>query len=157
MFQNMVTPVRSSGGGTYTSIASAVPAMTSNTTPTGYVASASSVYSGNYDAYKAFNEDETGFAPNTESSNQWIKIEFPTETFIFAAALRALSGTGNANPTVYGSNDDVNYTELLNTLPMTNVKTIFETVGSYKYYKIIATRGWSTSGSGYKIYLYTMI
>jgi hypothetical protein len=71
-----------------------VPTMTSNTAPTGYVASASSSYGVGYEAFRAFNAvaqntDAWYTPPGTISG--WIRIQLPTPTTVGSVTLTAPS------------------------------------------------------------------
>lgn len=60
-----------------------VPTMTSNTTPSG-VASASSEYSSGYQAFMAFDGDDSSrWVPTAGSNTSWIQYAFPTSVRIY--------------------------------------------------------------------------
>ena len=127
-----------------------VPTMTSNTTPSGYVASASSIYGSGYEAYKAFDNNASTFW-NASGSSDYIQIEFPTAVVI--KYVRALVQDSNKIGTykIQASNDgfssDVH--DLTDTLSMTsvNVETFLNNDVAYKYYRFnqLSITGGSTS------------
>lgn len=93
---------------------SAIPIMTSNTSPSG-IASASSMYSSTYDAWKAF--DEKSLSTMWQSANNslpsWIAYEFETPKQIVGYKLIARNITYSPKDWVFeGSNDSVNWVKL---------------------------------------------
>ena len=86
-----------------------VPVMTSNTTPAGYTASASS-YDGTYEPYKAFNDD-VNFGTIWRSASgepQWVQCEFSTPKAINKIRFGNSNGTGGnyiKSFKVYGINN----------------------------------------------------
>lgn len=75
----------------------AIPIMTSNTTPTG-IASASSVYGTQYPAWRAFNDNVSDswisqYTSGTVQTNQWIRYDFVTPKNIIKYSIDALFGT----------------------------------------------------------------
>lgn len=68
-----------------------IPTMTSNTTPEGE-ASASSIYSSEYDVYKAFNENSTDMWISASDPPQWIQYTFASPVFIHTLYLRNYGG-----------------------------------------------------------------
>lgn len=99
------------------------PVMTSNTTPSPYTASASSVYSSTYDAWKAFNEtlvdSNDAWATATNSATGWIKLDFGTPTKIDAITIvmrNIVTETSGVQPKtfiLYGSNDDSSFEQIM--------------------------------------------
>jgi hypothetical protein len=67
----------------------ALPVMTSNTTPNG-IASASSIFTTDYDAWQAFNRtiDALGWASDSPTFPQWLSYEFPVEKVITGYLIR---------------------------------------------------------------------
>ena len=100
-----------------------IPAMTSNTSPSGYVASASSQYS-TRSPYRAFDgvwgEDSVDRNKNNtwtgySSAPQWLQIELPTAKVIKKAAL--MWGWSSSAGTycyfkIQGSNDGSNWADI---------------------------------------------
>jgi hypothetical protein len=126
--------------------------MTSNTTPSPFVASASSAYSG-YDAYRAFNRtngNQNGWSSAVNDvTNSWLQINIGTPRIITKYSIQTVGGNWES-PYYYffpktwqllGSNDGTNfdvldnidaknltlsnytkYTYILNTKPLTKYK-----------------------------------
>lgn len=131
------------------SIENAIPVMTSNTTPSG-VASASSVNSSGFDAYKAFNgiqDERYGWASNSPIS--WLQYQFPQKKIIYkySLAMRTNStyyATGEPPKTwtFEGSNDGVNWTILdTQTNNTTLARGVIEEYGisnskAFTYYRV---------------------
>lgn len=96
------------------------PVMTSNTTPSPYVVTASSIYSSTYDAWKAFNgtvtDDNDCWATVNGTITGWIKIDFGSSTKIRAVSIQCrtmLTTTSSMNTFIlYGSNDNIIFEEL---------------------------------------------
>ncbi len=74
------------GGSTYP------PTMTSNTTPAPYVASASTIFSTTYDAWKAFDSDPNSYW-NTSIGNTsgWLKLDFGSTTSIGSYLIQSIA------------------------------------------------------------------
>lgn len=123
--------------------------MTSNSTPSPLVASASSEYPGGYEAYRAFDgvKSNDGWWTSSGSSG-WLKLDFGsgnTKTI----TKYAITGQGTtyltSNPknwTFEGSNDNSNWT-VLNTQSNISMWTNFETkiftftnTNAYRYYRL---------------------
>lgn len=142
------------------------PIMTSNTTPSPYVVSASSSQS-NRDAYRAFdgikNNVANGWATNSTTSG-WIKLDFGSPIKCSAISITSRSTNGEPSPIpafigtteapknfkIYGSNDDMSYdlvlsleNEVLWTPEETRLYN-FETSVTYRYYKLMIS-----SNNGY--------
>ncbi|MCM3274339.1 hypothetical protein M3691_36975, partial [Paenibacillus elgii] len=68
-----------------------IPKMTSNTSPTPYVASASSAHSANYDAWIAFNggDGTTYWTPGNGIKKGWIKIDLNIPKIISRYSIKA--------------------------------------------------------------------
>jgi hypothetical protein len=91
------------------------PVMTSNTTPTPYVVTASSVYGAGYEEYRAFNNVlGTDKWVTNASVTGWIKLDFGSEKQIDAFSVYSALAT-NAPKTfiLYGSLDDINYEQII--------------------------------------------
>lgn len=71
------------------------PQMTSNTIPTPYVTSASSIYGASYEPWKAFNsiynQPEDCWATRAGTTDGWIKFDFGTKTRVSAFSIHAMS------------------------------------------------------------------
>ncbi|MBE5221589.1 carbohydrate-binding protein [Pectobacterium sp. A113-S21-F16] len=91
---------------------SIVPTMTSNTSPAGYVASASSEYPGSgYQAWNAFTASNNYWCsrlPMGQSGDnpEWLMIRFPSKMGIYNYSIKATSGYGNESWNLQGSNDE---------------------------------------------------
>ena len=96
-----------------------VPQMTSNTAPEG-TASASSIYSSDYDAFKAFDKN-TGscwVAASSAFTDQWLGYYFPAgvEVFVHTVSVRNhTSSWGAKDVRVQRSNDGTNWETVLET------------------------------------------
>lgn len=134
-----------------------VPVMSTNTTPYG-VASASSIYSSDFSAWKAFDfSQQRGWAASASGlTDAWVQYEFVTPMVIkkFVATMGTNSYLNNMK--VQGSNDgfvsDIN--DLL-TFSVSASATIVENVTNstpYKYYRVFGTT--NTSGAGYHFQFY---
>ncbi|MGV2886787.1 hypothetical protein [Paenibacillus taichungensis] len=90
----------------------AIPNMTSNTSPSG-VASASSVASsGNYSIWSAFSDSGSGWETNSTLTG-WIAYEFPSQKLIYRYSIGQTSRTYNPISWFFeGTNDDINWTQL---------------------------------------------
>ncbi|MGG3504994.1 discoidin domain-containing protein [Paenibacillus lautus] len=98
----------------YLSKENAIPAMTSDTTPSG-IASASSMFNSRIFAYLAFNrvQETSGWTSNTINPS-WIQYEFPTPKLIRRYSMKS-DGYPNRMAkdwTLLGSNDGVNWVTL---------------------------------------------
>jgi hypothetical protein len=127
--------------------------MTSDTTPAPYVVSASSNYSTDYPAWKAFDgtfiDVLDAWATASTTTSGWIKFDFGASTKVDAITLYARynsNGTEIATPKtfiVYGSDDDMNYEQIvsLQNQIIWNSKEgrqfKFDTSVDYRYYKIV--------------------
>jgi len=145
--------------------------MTANTTYIlglgNVVASASSVYDGNTEAWKAFNgvtlsdfwhsattysTDGTysGSASLGGYSGEWLKIEFPIQLFLNYSVLYARNTLPQRlvkNGYLLASNDDTNWSvvQYINRTPEAYTETSFVLVDKYiqrpfKYYAVVATK-----------------
>lgn len=129
-----------------------VPTMTSNTTPSGYVASATSSLSSSYDAYKAFNGSYS-----TGTTDRWLStqdteggrltIKFPSAVCIKKSSIveYCADQTQTHNETtiyVEGSNDGTTWSDTLGSLVLTdankkNIQNItLNNNASYLYYSV---------------------
>lgn len=129
------------------------PVMTSNRTPSPYVASGSSLLSANYDYYKAFNNtliDSSDAWANNGTVSGWLKFDFGIPTNIDAFSIYARDevatpvATAPKQFTLLGSNDDLNFTVIKEVIfPQTDWKQresrLFklDTTYSFRYYKLI--------------------
>nr|WP_237613361.1 hypothetical protein [Pectobacterium parmentieri] len=90
---------------------SIIPTMTSNTSPLGYVASASSEFSGSqYQAWNAFNAQSSYWCSKltmvqSGDKPEWIALKFPTSKNIYKYSIKS-SGYKNVSWILQGSNDD---------------------------------------------------
>ncbi|MBU7316167.1 LamG-like jellyroll fold domain-containing protein [Paenibacillus oleatilyticus] len=125
-----------------------IPAMTSNTSPSPYVASASSAHSANYDAWRAFNggDGTTYWTPPNGTKSGWIKIDLNSPKIISRYSIRANHQYANtASPkewTFEGSNNDKDWVILDTRINETNwivsERRIFTLSNSsgYRYYRL---------------------
>lgn len=134
-----------------------VPTMTSDTTPSG-VASASSIYSAEYAAWKAFNFSESkGWAAHgSYTTDAWVRYEFDNPMVIKRFVATMTSGSYLNNMKVQGSNtgNSDDFTDLL-TFSVSASGTITENVNNstaYKYYRVFGTT--NTNGYGYHFQFY---
>lgn len=104
------------------------PKMTSNTTPAPYVASASTVFSASYTAWKAFDQtagpsggDSWHSAVGSVPGNAWLQIDLgaPTRVGRYMIASRGIGNSGGTGWTssagtweLLGSNDGVSWTSV---------------------------------------------
>lgn len=119
-----------------------IPAMTSNTSPSG-VASASSIFGATNDAWKGFDGTASSWRANSLTTG-WLQYEFPTKYKVNKYSVTS-SATTTYTPkswTFEGSNDGLVYT-ILDT--QNNVTSwfnseekvfSFENINPYKYYRI---------------------
>ena len=142
-----------------------VPTMTSNTTPSGYVASSNNYLSG-FDPYKAFNgvvgsaTDSNRWASKANESDAYLVIKFNSQIILkLINILPALSANGETPQTytfvLEGSNDNSNYDILLtkqiqNTQGAQYNKIIIENPDNtpYLYYRYRITNGYVVLGGG---------
>lgn len=94
-----------------------IPAMTSNTTPSG-IASASSINSAAYDAWKAFDKADTtnGWMSSTGIISGWLAYEFSETKLITEYTLKCNTATPQRMPknwTLEGSNDNFTTFDIL--------------------------------------------
>lgn len=144
-----------SGSTSSSALVSAIPAMTSNTTPSG-VASASSCYPGSY-AYAAFDGLTGGWPSNSVGCPGWLQYQFPSPVVIKSYAIMPWSvDTWNGRVITgwkfQGSNDGSNWTDLDTrsvaavTWQQFGVKYFNTTnTSAYAYYRLYIT---SNNGNG---------
>lgn len=142
--------------------ADVTPVMTSNTTPSGFVVSASSVH-GTYGCWYAFDGvDSTASIGNRiwhsgAGIPQWIMLKFPAQIKVvrFSVKNRADIDTGKPyGPTAFelqGSNDGVEF-DTLGTYTASGAlgkENLFwvQTPGEYQYYRLYITDTGYTAGS----------
>ena len=129
------------------------PLMTSNTTPSPYVVSASSVYGSVSQPWKAFDNlmtsEATSWLTAIGNVTGWIKIDFSIETRINAFSVgNCVSSISNQFPKsiiLYGSNDDLYYDyikKIDSQILWDNIKTETRLYNldfsvTYRYYKIM--------------------
>lgn len=132
---------------------SLIPAMTSNTAPKG-VASASSVYSSSYPAWKAFDGRDVsdGWASSGTTFPQWLKYDFGEPETVGKYTIRGRNSTNadDLRQTIkdwefQGSNDDVNWTTLDKRVGEANWNRSekreyeFKNTTAYRYYRVFIT------------------
>lgn len=119
-----------------------IPAMTSNTTPSG-TASASSYNSG-HEAYKAFDRDDTTYwSPTNGSTSGSVQYDFGSQKVATKATVKGLyaSEVRIKNFKIQASNDGVSFVDLYsgvypndNTEPVETID--LNNVTGYRYYKL---------------------
>jgi hypothetical protein len=135
--------------------------MTSNTAPSPMVASASSIRSTDYDAWKAFNHSVTGVSNDwmavQNTTTGWLKIDFGSATAVdgYTVSVCTTGGYGTACPknwTFQGSNNDTDWTTLDTRTDQTawsdlEMRTYaFANSTAYRYYRLnITANNGSTS------------
>jgi hypothetical protein len=131
------------------SLVNITPVMTSNTTPSPYVVSASGIYSTDHDAWKAFDNitaGTQGWVTQNGAITGWLKIDFGSTTKISAISIVGDGSSGNVSPKsflLYGSSDDIVYEKLMECnneiLWLLSEERIYKLPidVSYRYYKII--------------------
>jgi hypothetical protein len=130
-----------------------VPTLTSNTSATPIVVSASSIYNSSYDAWKAFNNTNVDnvdcwvTASNTVTG--WLKVDFGNPRIVnkYTITARNYSDTTTAPKTwtFEGSNDNTNWTVLdtrtneINWVLAQKREYVFNNNIAYRYYRINIT------------------
>lgn len=151
----MANLVRVGGGSRPKVPKSLVPIMTSNTSPSGYVASASSTYNSNLQPYLAFDGVDSGGNDHWLSAkgkvvNEWLQIELPK-----AEVCRCLEYYIGTNDNIsamktfklQGSNDGQLFDDLgtfTNDTTTLKEKRIYAVANerAYKYYRITVLSGY---------------
>ena len=118
-----------------------VPIMTSDTLPSGYIASASSVYGGN-NAFNAFDMSATTFWHWSTTGTQWIQIQIPNgiaATKVEVMKRTTLTNLGNW--TLAGSVNGTAFIPLTTqtSMPTTLTAYTFTNTVKYWYYRITFT------------------
>jgi hypothetical protein len=127
--------------------------MTSNTAPEG-VASASSIYSSSYDAFKAFDKNTSTYWYAGGSTPQWIQYQFVSPVFVHTITLTGNSTSGNGyNPTsitIQASQDGSTFIDIQTfNQEFTNTTTTLYIAkqGYYKYWRVRVNN--TVGGSSY--------
>jgi hypothetical protein len=128
-----------------------VPTMTSNTTPEG-VASASSIHSSGYDAFKAFDKNTSTYWVAGGTVPQWIQYQFVSPVFVHTVVITGYSSAGiGYNPTsitIQASQDGSTVIDIHTfNQEFTNTPTTLY-IAKQGYYKYWRVRVNSTVGSG---------
>lgn len=128
------------------------PNMSSNTTPSGYVASASSVYSSQFPAYQAF--DGTGYSWCSDAgSSFYVRLKFAEAIIINAFKMIVNHGDVNQsrqfnNWKIQGSNDASNWTDLYTSTELTVSDVVygglFNNSTPYLYYQLYIIKNATT-------------
>jgi hypothetical protein len=96
----------------YISSTNAIPTMTSNTAPSG-VASAGSIYSAGFDAYKAFDKSTGTYWQSNNKTAEWIAYQFTNPIVISKYSITCEAYTSAPKSwTFEGSNDGINWVVL---------------------------------------------
>jgi hypothetical protein len=139
------------------SLVNITPIMTSNTTPSPYVVSASSEFATSQQAWYAFNNLFDDCWVTNGIANGWIKIDFGSVKKIDAISLYArndatLAKTESANNFIlYGSNDNILYEQIIsiNNQALWTIKEgrLYRLPASvtYRYYKLILNNNGGTN------------
>jgi hypothetical protein len=127
-----------------------VVVMTSDTTPSPYVTSASSVFSASYQAWQAFdNSTSTDWATNGVTTNFWVKIDFGSAFYADRAEVKCRDSDECPNDwRIEGSNDDAAWTVLYSQasgMPQTTTTVNFTKTGTFRYYRMFAVTGGGTN------------
>ncbi len=138
------------------SAANIVPVLTSNTSASGYVASASTIEGSNYDAYKAF-DGTTNVVSNIWSAlriPQWLQIKIPTAKIVNSYKIY-FRNYGSYDPFIWqfqGSNNGNSWVTLdsrsgiVSSGAIGEVKSFsFSNSTAYSYYRLYIT---SVEGDG---------
>lgn len=123
------------------------PLMTSNTTPTPYVVTASSVFSGDTSRqpYKAFNDDLNNFwTCNANALPAWIAIDLGKPTIITGVAIHPIEQVYSKDTPetfkVYGSDNGVDWVEVYSgtndSHPDEWIQHMFDKSVKYRHYKL---------------------
>lgn len=134
-----------------------IPAMTSNTAPSG-VAMASSIYSSVYDAFKAFDSPASptggGYwcSALTGVANQWVGYDFGAPVFIHSAVLTPGSDSPVKDFRLQHSDDNAAWTTLATSVLSTTIPTTTyrppESGGKHRYWRLLALSS-HLSGANY--------
>jgi hypothetical protein len=139
-----------SGSPAQFSSTNAIPIMTSNTTPSPYIVSASGFDGTNYPYYAFDNSISTIWRVNATTG--WLKIDLGTPKIIGKYTLQKNNSSNidlwASDWTFEGSNDDVNWTVLHSKVGQTwssstygeSFDFIIDNPSSYRYYKINITK-----------------
>ncbi|MBA5601063.1 discoidin domain-containing protein [Pectobacterium aroidearum] len=124
-----------------------VPAMTSNNTPSGYIASASSNYNSSFPAYGAFDRTQARqWASSTSDAIPWIVIELPQSVVIDQYVMTKYNSTMTAAPISWdfqGSNNGTDWitldtvTDNGNTPASDKIKKTFDNDVAYSKYRFV--------------------
>lgn len=139
-----------------------VPALTSNTSASPIVVSASSIYSSTYDAWKAFNNtliDATDcWATASGTTVGWLKVDFGTPKIVnkYIITARNNSTASTESPKAWafeGSNDNTNWvildtrTNEINWSQAQQREYTFTNTTAYRYYRIYITANNGNTGT----------
>lgn len=139
--------------------------MTSNTTPSPYVASQSSTYSADYSAWKAFNrsyskETDSWDSSTSAGANSWLRIDTNTKKNIvkFNIIAKMYTGTSNGslsapkNFKLQGSDNGTTWNDLLSVTNQTSWGvsekrqfSLLSNTKSYRYHQILVLANNATS------------
>jgi hypothetical protein len=137
-----------------------IPAMTSNTAPSPYVASVSSEYSATYTAWYVFNKSASNYwrSATNQVADQWVQIDVGSGNEFAARKWRWRSDNTTYSPKRFklqGSNNGSSWTDLETSYsavdypqPGTEVYSpwlFFTNNVKYRYYRMYIISGYSTS------------
>ena len=155
-YRNNQKPRKFFGGGTKVPH-SLIPTMTSDTTPSGCVASASSVYSSSYSAWRAFDGslDASSYWCSAEGQKTaYVQIELQNAVKAKYCKIKPRTATGID---VFGSNDGSTFVLIGQQIFDTNnIDYVFALNNSnaYKYYRFTCQGSTSTFNAIFEIQLY---
>ena len=123
-----------------------IPTMTSNTAPSG-VASASNVYSSDYDAYKAFDDDISTWWDANGGVGNWLQYKFTKKVCVKKLIAKDNNGTNHMGVfKLQGSNDGSSFTDIA-TINAKNTNSVTQNIANtnyYQYYRVVSVS--DTSG-----------
>lgn len=127
------------------------PAMTSTTTPSGYVTSSSGEAYSDEPSWKAFDKNlSSAWSSQATQNNRWVKLAFPTSIIPTAIYVKYMNAVDrNADWLLQVSNDDSNWTTIKTIAGKTSSWAIEDTTvifnsekNKYRYFRMF------TNGSG---------
>lgn len=135
--------------------------MTSNTTPTPFIASASSVWDSRYESWKAFNGTNIDYSDCWATANWkvtgWIQIDFGEKKRVNMLSLTSRNNSDLRHSVetfpkdiiVYGSNDGVNFKQIksFNSLSVTTYNETITLELPTSYYRIYRLEVLSNNGN----------
>jgi hypothetical protein len=135
-----------------TDITDIVPTLTSDTTPSPYVVTYSSLYGASYAGYKSFNDNTSDFWHSATGLPAWIAINLGSQKVITKYRIAQRSGLHIPYDWLFqGSNDGSSWTTLETVVDASYIGVWtgyhfvdFGKIGAYQYYRLYITRTSST-------------